>query len=96
MSDFSAVWPAIVAIFAGVSGISAAIFHFVKTYNRGYDWVQRQNEQDREIKAMKSELKALTKAMLACLQGMHEHGFNGPVTKGIHELQEHINNRAHE
>ena len=100
-------WPMILALITGVPGVCGVVVYILRTYTRGYDWVKHQAEQDDrikelekkhndEIKTVKRELKALTKAMLACLQGLHEQGCNGPVTKAIDDLQEHINNRAHE
>ena len=48
-----------------------------------YKWFSRQNKQDDDIKAMKSELCLLTYGLLACLKGLKEQGFNGPVTEAI-------------
>lgn len=58
-------------------------------------WVQEQNRQSDEIKAMKTEQRVIVKAQLACLKGLHEQGCNGPVTEAINMLEEHINAQAH-
>ena len=100
-------WPMVAALIAGIPSVWAVISHFLRTYTKGYDWVKHQQEQDGQIqileekqerqnRAVNRELRALTSAMLACLQGLHEQGCNGPVTKAISDLQDHINQRAHE
>ena len=61
-----------------------------------YKWFSRQNEQDDDIKAMKSELCLLTYGLLACLKGLKEQGCNGPVTEAIEKIEKRINKQAHE
>ena len=67
----------------------------MKTYNKGYDLVQHQKEQDKDIKDIQSELAIATKGILACLQGLKEQGCDGPVTEAINEINEHLNKKAH-
>lgn len=80
-------WPMIAALVAGIPSVWAVITHLLRTYTKGYDWVKHQQEQDAQIKileekqekqnkAVNNELQALTRAMLACLQGLHEKGCN--------------------
>lgn len=61
-----------------------------------YRWFSRQNKQDDDIKAMKSELCLLTYGLLACLKGLKERGCNGPVTEAIEKIEKRINKQAHE
>lgn len=61
-----------------------------------YKWFSRQNKQDDDIKAMKSELCLLTYGLLACLKGLKEQGCNGPVTEAIEKIEKRINKQAHE
>ena len=61
-----------------------------------YKWFSRQNKQDEDIKAMKSELCLLTYGLLACLKGLKEQGCNGPVTEAIDKIEKRINMQAHE
>lgn len=61
-----------------------------------YKWFNRQNKQDDDIKAMKSELCLLTYGLLACLKGLKERGCNGPVTEAIEKIEKRINKQAHE
>ena len=75
-----------------VMGALATIF---KSYNRGYDFVKRQKDQDEIIKNIQEEQTLLTYGVLACLKGLHEQGANGPVTEAIDKIEKHINKRAH-
>lgn len=45
---------------------------------------------------MKSEQCLLTYGVLACLKGLKEQGYNGPVTEAIDRIEKHINKQAHE
>lgn len=78
-----------------VASVLAAIVAIMKYYNKGYDWVKRQNEQDEQIKAIKEEQTVLTYGVLACLKGLSEQGCDGPVTEAINTLEKHLNKQAH-
>ena len=84
-------WQTIVTFAA----ILAAIFAILKYYNKGYDWVKRQDAQDREIKSVKEELQLLTFGNLACLKGLQEQGCDGAVTDAINKIEKHLNEKAH-
>ena len=60
-----------------------------------YKWFLKQEKQDKDIKAIKEEQSVLTQGILACLQGLHEQGCNGPVTAAIERIETHLNNQAH-
>ena len=64
-------------------------------YNKLYDWIKKQDEQDKEIKEMKEEQAILTYGILACLKGLKEQGCNGPVTEAINKIEKHLNEKAH-
>ena len=61
-----------------------------------YKWIQRQTEQDRDIKHTKEEQALLTYGVLACLKGLKEQGCDGPVSEAIDKIEKHINQVAHE
>lgn len=61
-----------------------------------YKWYLKQNQQDVEIKRVKSEQCLLTYGILACLKGLKEQGCNGPVTEAIDKIEKHINKQAHD
>lgn len=60
-----------------------------------HKWFLKQEKQDKDIKAIKEEQTVLTQGILACLQGLHEQGCNGPVTAAIERTETHLNNQAH-
>ena len=60
-----------------------------------YKWYLKQEKQDKDIKAIKEEQTILTQGILACLQGLHEQGCNGPVTAAITRIETHLNKQAH-
>lgn len=91
MGEITVSWQTLITL-AAVLGAMAAI---LKYYNKGYDFVKRQEEQDKIIKAIQEEQTLLTYGVLACLKGLHEQGANGPVTEAIDKIEKHINKRAH-
>lgn len=60
-----------------------------------YRWYLKQEQQDKDIKALKDEQCLLTYGVLACLKGLKEQGCNGPVTEAINKIEKHINQEAH-
>ncbi len=60
-----------------------------------HKWFLKQEKQDKDIKAIKEEQTVLTQGILACLQGLHEQGCNGPVTAAIERIETHLNKQAH-
>ena len=60
-----------------------------------HKWFLKQEKQDKDIKASKEEQTVLTQGILACLQGLHEQGCNGPVTAAIERIETHLNKQAH-
>ena len=60
-----------------------------------HKWFLKQEKQDADIKAIKEEQTVLTQGVLACLQGLHEQGCNGPVTAGIDKLETDLNKQPH-
>lgn len=84
-------WNAVItaaAIVTAVGIIGGVILRVLK-------WIQEQNSQSEKIKNIQAEQRVMTKAILACLKGLHEQGCNGPVTEGINMLEEHMNTQAH-
>lgn len=78
------------------AALVAAIGALVAIYNRGYDFVRRQKEQDKIIQNIQSEQAILTYGVLACLKGLKEQGCDGPVTEAIQKIEKHLNEKAHE
>lgn len=85
-------WQSVITAAAFVGAVAALL----KSYNKGYDFIKRQKEQDKVISDIQEEQAILTYGILACLKGLHEQGANGPVTEAINKLEKHLNEKAHE
>lgn len=86
------VWETILSGAAIIGAIVAIVGYFTKVVH----WVDKQEAQDKDIKAIKEEQTVLTYGMLACLKGLKEQGCNGPVTDAINKVEKHLNQKAHE
>ncbi len=75
--------------------VITAVATIIKYVSRGFKWVETQNEQEKEIKAIKEEQQLLTFGILACLKGLREQGCDGAVTDAINKMEKHLNERAH-
>lgn len=86
-----------------VGAVIALVAYFLKVVR----WVDKQNEQDEEIKNLKSrhesdvtslkeEQTLLVYGILACLKGLKEQGCNGPVTEAINKYEKYLNQKAHQ
>lgn len=84
-------WQTIISIAAVITAITTV----VTRYNKLYDFVKRQEAQDKAIKDIQEEQTLLTYGVLACLKGLKEQGANGPVTEAIDKIEKHINEKAH-
>lgn len=89
------------------SAVLAAIIALVTFFAKGVRWVDKQKQQDNDIKAlrsthnsdmdsMKQEQTLIIYGLLACLKGLKEQGCNGPVTEAISKIEKHLNEKAHE
>lgn len=85
-------WQSVITAAAFVGAVLALF----KSYNKGYDFVKRQGEQDEIISEIQAEQAILTYGILACLKGLKEQGANGPVTEAINKIEKHLNEKAHE
>ena len=84
-------WQTLISIAAVITAITTV---FGK-YNKMYDFVRRQEEQDKQIKAIQEEQTILVEGMLACLKGLQEQGANGPVTEAITKIEKHLIDKSH-
>lgn len=96
-------WQTVITAGAVLSAILALAAACARTVR----WVDRQKQQDTDIKAlrathvsdmdsMKQEQTLIVYGLLACLKGLKEQGCNGPVTEAIHKIEKHLNQKAHE
>lgn len=88
---------------AFVGAVIALVAYFTKVVR----WVDKQTQQDEEIKALrkhheddmkiiKEEQAIIVHGVLACLKGLREQGCNGPVKEGIAEIEDYLNQKAHQ
>lgn len=77
------------------AAVLTALTVILKNYNKGYDFVKKQQEQDKEIKAIKEEQALIVSGVLACLKGLSEQGCNGAVTDAISQFEAYLNKKAH-
>lgn len=77
------------------AAVIGAVVTIMKYYNKGYDLVQHQKEQDKDIKEIKEEQTVIVRGILACLRGLQEQGCDGPVTAAIKEIDDHLVQAAH-
>lgn len=80
--------------------VLVTIIVLIKYYNQAHGWFlgkdNKEEDQDDEIQGIKDEQEILTKGLLACLKGLQQQGCNGPVTKGIKEIEDYLNEKAHD
>lgn len=77
------------------AAVIAAVIAIFKYYNKIYDLVKHQKEQDTNIEAIKKEQTLMTYGVLACLKGLHEQGCNDSVTEAIDKIEKYLNQAAH-
>lgn len=96
-------WQTIITASAVLAAVIAIVVNFAKVVR----WVDKQKQQDGDIKSlrdihisdmdhMKEEQRLIVYGLLACLKGLKEQGCNGPVSEAIIKIEKHLNKRAHE
>lgn len=78
------------------TALITALITMATYVNKIHDWIHKMDCQDEEIKGIKEEQRILVGGILACLKGLKEQGCNGPVTKGIADIEDYINKKAHD
>lgn len=78
-----------------IAAVLTALTTLFGRYNKVYDFVKKQEEQEKQIKAIQEEQTILVEGILACLKGLHEQGANGPVTEAISKIEQHLIEKSH-
>lgn len=93
----------IIAVCGAVTGIAAVvalIWKFFRWVNHQKELDKRQTDFENNVKAQQrscaNEQMIIIRGLLACLKGLEEKGCNGPVKAAIAEIDEYINQKAHE
>lgn len=100
--QITVTWQSVITLAAVVGAVVALVTYFSKIVR----WVDKQNEQDTDIKqlkkhheddmtSIKEEQTLVVYGVLACLKGLKEQGCNGPVTEAIHKIEKYLNQKAH-
>ena len=87
-------------IIGACSVILGVIIGGYKLYDKLLD---KLSELERRVAALEQEKKNIKKenalviyALGACLDGLHQQGCNGKVTKAMEKISKYINNAAHD
>lgn len=78
-----------------IGSLLTAIGVIWKYLSKANDFIKRQEKQDVELAAIRSEQTLLCFGIKACLQGLAEQGCNGPVHDALDKLERHLNKAAH-
>lgn len=78
------------------AAILSALVAILTFLYKCFKWVERQKQQDIELKAVKEEQRVMCYALLAALDGLKQLGANGNVTLAYDDLEKHLNKSAHE
>ena len=81
--------------FIGLAGGIAAIIALLGYLFKGYDFVKRQKEQDKDIKSIKKEQSLIITSLRACLDGLQQLGANHTVPEAKDKIDQYINDQAH-
>lgn len=78
-----------------IGSVLTAVGVILKYLSKANDFIKRQEKQDVELAAIRSEQTLLCYGIKACLEGLAEQGCNGPVHKALDMLEKHLNKAAH-
>ena len=95
-----------IAVISTIGGFFIAIFKWYKKNftdkfgvinERLDDLEERMNQEEKEMKDSKEERLVMINGLLACLKGLHNDlNCNGPVTKGINDIENYLITKSHE
>lgn len=87
-------------VVGALSLVLGVIIGGYKLYDRIIDRMddidKRVSDLEKETKLIKKEDRLVIFALRACLDGLHQQGCNGKVTEAIEEIDNHINDAAHD
>ena len=87
-------------VVGALSLVLGVIIGGYKLYDRIIDRMddidKRVSDLEKETKRIKKEDRLVIFALRACLDGLHQQGCNGKVTEAIEEIDNYINDAAHD
>ena len=87
------------AIITALSVIFGVIIGGYKMYDKLIDnnkeLERRVTELEKQNQSINKESALIIYALGACLNGLHQQGCNGEVTKAMNKINKYINNAAH-
>lgn len=87
-------------VVGALSLVLGVIIGGYKLYDRIIDRMddidKRVGDLEKETKRIKKEDRLVVFALRACLDGLHQQGCNGKVTEAIEEIDNYINDAAHD
>ena len=110
MNGILSVFAVIVAIVAGITAIIAVIKWITGVHDRMKTWdgyavqirdlearmTDRQTDIEAKLQEIKAEQYILTSSMLAVLDGLKQLNCNGNVSRAYNDLEQYINEKAHD
>ena len=110
MNGLIAVFAVIVAIVAGITAIIAVIKWINGVHDKMKSWdnhavqirdlearmTDRQTDIEAKLQEIKAEQYLLTSSMLAVLDGLKQLNCNGNVSRAYSDLEQYINEKAHD
>lgn len=84
-------WQSVVGLAGGVAAVIALFGYIFK----GYDFVKRQKEQDKDIKSIKKENSLIVESIRACLDGLEQLGANHTVPAAKNKIDQYLIEKAH-
>lgn len=89
-AGITVTWSTLVAFVSGVTAVILLIDKFFGKYNKAYDLVKHQKDQDVKIDSLQTEQTVILKGVLACLKGLSEQGCDGPVHDAMNDIEDYL------
>lgn len=76
------------SLLAALGSLGGVIVWWIK-------FIERDKNQDKDLKAIRKEQTVICYGVMACLKGLKEQGCDGPVDAALDRLEKHLNQAAH-
>jgi len=79
-----------------IVALLTALYTLFKYYNKIFNWVKKQECQDKDIQNIKKEMTLICYCMSATLDGLMQLNCNHSVPVAKDKLDKYINQKAHD